>query len=96
MTTTGLDFVPLTSHTGYFVGATNIGVITMPAEDQTLLWLVDTPNTLVLTKYLWERQTTQLDSACTTIQEMISGNTVHDYIDHYLFFFRAGFSNHDC
>lgn len=55
MTTTGLDFVPLTSHTGYFVGATNIGVITMPAEDQTLLWLVDTPNTLVLTKYLWER-----------------------------------------
>jgi glyoxylase-like metal-dependent hydrolase (beta-lactamase superfamily II) len=55
MTTTGLDFVPLTSHTGYFVGATNIGVITMPAEDQTLLWLIDTPNTLVLTKYLWER-----------------------------------------
>ena len=51
--TTGLEYVPLTERVGYFKGATNIGVIAEPQDDGTRLWLVDTPNTVALTKCLW-------------------------------------------
>ena len=77
MTTTGFDFVRLTAHTGYFVGATNIGVITMPRGEETLLWLIDTPNTLVLTKYLWEK----LNSLFPALKLAAIINT-HSHADH--------------
>ena len=51
--TTGLEYVPLTERVGYFKGATNIGVIAEPQDGGTRLWLVDTPNTVALTKCLW-------------------------------------------
>lgn len=54
MTTTGLEFVSLTERVGYYIGATNIGVIAEPQGKQTLIYLVDTPNTVTLTKFLWD------------------------------------------
>ncbi|MBQ7159046.1 MAG: MBL fold metallo-hydrolase [Treponema sp.] len=77
MTTTGLDFVQLTPHIGYFMGATNIGVVTMPHGDETLLWLIDSPNTLVLTKYLWE----QLETMYPFLKLVAIINT-HSHADH--------------
>lgn len=77
MTTTGLDFIRLTEHIGYFVGATNIGVISMPQDDRTLIWLIDTPNTVVLTKYLWE----QVQSMFTAPKLVAIINT-HSHADH--------------
>ena len=77
MTTTALTYVQLTHHIGYFVGATNIGVITEPQGDITRLWLVDTPNTVALTKFLWE----DLQSRFKNLHLVAIINT-HSHADH--------------
>ena len=72
-----MDFVPITSHIGYFIGATNIGVVTMKENDRTKIWLIDTPNTIVLTKYLWE----QIESLFPDASLVAIINT-HSHADH--------------
>lgn len=77
MTTTGLEYVPLTSHIGYFIGATNIGIITEKQGEKTRLWLIDTPNTIALTKFMYETLQAIYDNL-----ELVAIINTHSHADH--------------
>lgn len=75
--TTGLEYVPLTKRIGCVAGATNIGVIAEPRNGRTRLWLVDTPNTLALTKSLWSVLQARFPSP-----ELVAIINTHSHADH--------------